>query len=74
MKSWIKALEDDPREIHRAASEADRISRYLLDPARERIQQIGRDQPASPDPTELRLPALTPPAPARLQPAMTPGR
>ena len=74
VKSWIKALEDDPREIHRAASEADRISRYLLEPARERIQQIGRDQPASPDPTELRLPALTPPAPARLQPAMTPGR
>ena len=35
--SWIKALEDDPREIYRAAADADRMSRYLMEPARDRI-------------------------------------
>lgn len=37
--SWVKALEDDPREIYRAASDAEKISRYLIEPARERIAQ-----------------------------------
>lgn len=37
--SWIKVLEDDPREIYRASSDAERISRYLIEPARERIEQ-----------------------------------
>lgn len=36
---WVKALEDDPREIYRAASDAEKISRYLIEPARERIEQ-----------------------------------
>ncbi|MCY3970611.1 MAG: zincin-like metallopeptidase domain-containing protein [Acidobacteria bacterium] len=36
---WVKALEDDPREIYRAASDAEKISRYLIEPARERIDQ-----------------------------------
>ncbi len=37
--SWIKVLEDDPREIYRAAAHAERISRYLIAPARERAEQ-----------------------------------
>ena len=74
VKSWIQALKNDPREIHRAAGEAERISRYLVEPARERIEQIGRNQPSSPAAAEMRVPALTPPVPARQQPAMTPGR
>ena len=74
VKSWIQALSDEPREIYRAAAEAERISRYLMEPARERIQQIGRDKPPAPDAAEMRVPALTPPAPVRQQPALTPGR
>ncbi|MXZ37975.1 MAG: DUF1738 domain-containing protein [Holophagales bacterium] len=37
--SWVKVLEDDPREIYRAAADAERISRYLIEPARERAEQ-----------------------------------
>lgn len=29
--SWIKILEDDPREIFRAASDAERITRYVME-------------------------------------------
>jgi len=36
---WVKALEDDPREIYRAASDAEKISRHLIEPARERLEQ-----------------------------------
>ena len=43
--SWVKALRDDVREVHRAAAEADKISDYLVDPARERIQAIGKEAP-----------------------------
>ncbi|MEG2005226.1 MAG: zincin-like metallopeptidase domain-containing protein, partial [Bilophila sp.] len=30
VKSWIKALEDDPREIHRAAADAEKILDYVM--------------------------------------------
>ncbi len=40
VEGWVKALEDDPREIHRAASDAQRMSNYLLDRAREQIEEI----------------------------------
>ena len=40
VKSWVKALQDDPREIHRAAADAERISDYLIEPARSRIDAI----------------------------------
>ena len=40
VEGWIQALEDDPREIHRAAADAQRISNYLIEPARERIEEI----------------------------------
>ena len=34
--SWIHALRDDPREIHRAAQDAQVVSDYVLDRAREK--------------------------------------
>ena len=74
VKSWVQALQNDPREIHRAAGEAERISRYLVEPARERIEQIGRDKPPALDAAAMRVPGLPPPTPARQQPDMTPGR
>ena len=33
---WVKALRDDPREIYRAAQDAQQISDYVLGRARER--------------------------------------
>ena len=72
---WVKALEDDPREIYRAASDAEKISRYLIEPARERIEQ--RDPPATStpepdgdkdrDPSQELTPAPAPPAAAARQ-------
>ncbi len=47
VKSWIKALKDDPREIFRAASDAERITTYISDFEQERIQT--QAQSASPD-------------------------
>ena len=74
VKSWIHALDDDPREIYRAAAEASRISEFLVKPARERIQQLGSDEPPPPAPAHLPAPSLSPPAPGRPQPDMTLGR
>ena len=30
VENWVKVLEEDPREIHRAATEAQRMSDYLI--------------------------------------------
>ena len=43
VSSWIKALEDDPKEIRAAAVDAQRISDWLL--ARERERSLGDEQP-----------------------------
>ena len=40
---WIKALEDDPKEIYKAAADAQRISDYLMRPIREREQTTARE-------------------------------
>ena len=45
---WVKALEDDPREIYRAAADAEKISRYLIEPARERIERREHNTPQAP--------------------------
>ena len=29
-ENWVRVLEEDPREIHRAAAEAQRMSDYLI--------------------------------------------
>ena len=36
VRTWVRALRDDPREIYRAASEAYRISDYIFERVRER--------------------------------------
>ena len=40
---WIKALEDDPKEIYKAAADAQKISDYLLRPVREREQETDQE-------------------------------
>ena len=42
--SWVKALENDPREIRAAAVDAQRISDWLM--ARERERAVTEEQPA----------------------------
>ncbi|MDE0652214.1 MAG: zincin-like metallopeptidase domain-containing protein [bacterium] len=76
VKSWIEALEKDPREIHRAAGEADRISRYLISPARERLDAIANEPRAvaAMAPPERPLPSRSPAAPTRDAPPLSPGR
>ena len=36
VENWVKVLEKDPREIHRAAAEARRMSDYLIGRVRGR--------------------------------------
>ena len=36
VENWVKMLEEDPREVHRAAAEAQRMSDYLIGRVRER--------------------------------------
>ena len=36
VENWVRVLEEDPREIHRAAAEAQRMSDYLIARARGR--------------------------------------
>ena len=73
---WAKAVKADPREIHRAAADADRISKNLLRPAREQLRDLAKEAripntQAGPE----RAPAAPPrPAPQRAAPSMTPGR
>ena len=77
VEGWIKALEEDPREIHRAAADAQRISNYVIEPARERIEEIDRSiaeaaRGMRPEIPRDRTPAPEHPAPDRdtaLEPA-----
>ena len=39
VESWLKALQDDPREIYRASSEAQKMSDHLVAPMRERAAE-----------------------------------
>ena len=76
-QSWIKALKEDPREMHRAASEGHRIARTVLRPAREKLQEIARETraaiEASPERDRHEIPNPRP-MPQRQAPAMSPGR
>ncbi len=73
---WIKALKEDPREMHRAASEGHRIARNLIKPAREQLRGIAREARAALNAeTPERAPQAPPkPAPQRQAPAMSPAR
>jgi len=42
--SWIKVLEDDPREIFRAAADAEKINSYVLAFEQERTQEQAQTQ------------------------------
>ena len=50
VSSWIKALENDPKEIRAAAGDAQRISDWLL--ARERERSLGDDRAERDEPNE----------------------
>ncbi len=54
---WVKALEDDPREIHRAAADAEKISTYLIEPVRERDAE--REKETSQEPAREEEPERT---------------
>lgn len=43
--SWIKALKEDPREIFRAASDAEKITGYVMEFEREQVQEQQQEQP-----------------------------
>ena len=75
VEGWVEALDNNPREIYYAAADAQKISDYLIEPAREQIHEIENPSPdpePSPDraPTE---PALAQTAPQRF-PAAAPSR
>jgi putative DNA primase/helicase len=47
--SWIKVLQEDPREIFRAASDAERITTYVMAFEQEQSQTQRRGQALAPD-------------------------
>lgn len=58
--SWIKALEDDPMEIVRACSDAEKINTFILAFEQKQIQEIDgqavpAEEPAAPALTEAEL-------------------
>ncbi|MDE0473052.1 MAG: zincin-like metallopeptidase domain-containing protein [Gammaproteobacteria bacterium] len=74
---WIKALKEDPREIHRAAADGHRIARNLIRPARGELRDIVREARAAIESSTERNPHEIPnprPTPQRQAPAMSPGR
>ena len=44
VESWLKALKDDPREIYRASSEAQKMSDHLVAPMREKAAEQEKKQ------------------------------
>ena len=68
VKGWVAVLKDDPKEIHRAAAEAGRISDYVCEaPERARAKAIGeaRDAPTATGEKPERGRAIPAPATAR---------
>ena len=61
--SWVKVIKDDPKEIHYAARDAQKISDHLINPIRERLQQ--KDQ--KPDQEQQLEAAHTPVTPTLTQ-------
>ena len=43
VKGWLQAIDDDPKEIYKAAADAQKISDYLLRPIREREQETEQE-------------------------------
>ena len=44
VENWVKVLEDDPHEIHRAAREAQKMTNYLMDRAITQEREAPRRQ------------------------------
>ena len=70
VKGWIKALDKDPKEIYKAAADAQKISDYLLRPIKEREQatekehaQLAEKYAAARSPQISHAPTLQPQAP-----------
>ena len=61
--SWVKALQDDPGEIRRAASDAQRMADYLTD--RPRVREALEREQSRPEPPALAEPARSPQLPER---------
>ena len=61
--SWIKALENDPGEIRRAASDAQRMADYLTD--RPRVREALEREQSRPEPPALAEPTRSPQPPER---------
>ena len=66
VSSWIKALENDPREIRAAAVDAQRMSDWLLARERDRTPVDDRTDSARPDVGQ------PPPAQSQRQPVAVP--
>ena len=48
VEGWVKVLEEDPHEIHRAARDAQRMTDYLMDRAIEReVEASGKEKTAA---------------------------
>ena len=43
VQDWLKALEQDPKEMYKAAADAQKISDYLMRPIREREQTTDKE-------------------------------
>lgn len=52
VKSWIKVLEDNPREIYSASKDAEKIMSYILDLEKEQIKQKETTTEISTNPTQ----------------------
>jgi len=46
IEGWIKALEEDPREIYRASADAQKITDYLVEPAEKAMRGEEEDKAA----------------------------
>lgn len=47
--SWVKALQDDPREIFRAAADAEKIAAFLIGFEQEKVQERGVVESVKPE-------------------------
>ena len=67
VEGWVAALEEDPREIRRAAADAQKISDFVLARSRERDSPSGSrwPLPALPTPQHAARPELPLPVPTR---------
>jgi antirestriction protein ArdC len=60
VKSWVKVLKEDPREILRAARDADKITDYLLAHEKERLPANVEKLPQVERPTARETPESQP--------------